>query len=147
MIGWWLNHTAVDNSDILAGLKIIDVDTHISERYELWTSRAPAKDRDAVPQRKEINGERVWVRDGDTVIGRGGAASGVQADGSRVSVGLAWGRGAVWRASSRRASMTSKTITGNAPPSRPAFVNVQASTVLTRCQVMFPPMRDWRLES
>ena len=78
------DRTAVDNSDILAGLKIIDVDTHISEPYDLWTSRAPAKYRDAVPQLKEINGQRMWVLNGDTVIGREGAASVVQADGSKL---------------------------------------------------------------
>ena len=27
----------------LAGLKLIDSDTHFSEPYDLWTSRAPAK--------------------------------------------------------------------------------------------------------
>ena len=27
----------------LEGIKVIDADTHLSEPYDLWTSRAPAK--------------------------------------------------------------------------------------------------------
>ena len=74
----------VDNSDILAGIKIIDSDTHLSEPYDLWTSRAPAKFRDLVPQLKERNGRRVWVVDGDIVIHGEGAASVVRPDGEKA---------------------------------------------------------------
>ena len=34
--------------DMLAGIKIIDVDTHISEWPGLWTDRAPAAYRDTL---------------------------------------------------------------------------------------------------
>ncbi|MFT7650632.1 MAG: hypothetical protein ACI8Y4_005406, partial [Candidatus Poriferisodalaceae bacterium] len=39
--------------ELLDGLSIIDTDTHWSEPYDLWTSRAPAKYRDRVPQMGE----------------------------------------------------------------------------------------------
>ena len=29
--------------DALAGIRVIDVDTHLTEPHDLWTSRAPAK--------------------------------------------------------------------------------------------------------
>ena len=50
--------TAVDNSDILEGIEIIDVDSHLSEPHDLWISRAPARYRDLVPQVKERNGHK-----------------------------------------------------------------------------------------
>jgi uncharacterized protein len=49
----------------LAGMPIIDVDTHLTERHDLWTSRAPAKFRDKVPQVREVNGRRAWFINGD----------------------------------------------------------------------------------
>ena len=51
-------HSAVTN-DIFAGIKVIDVDTHISEPRDLWTSRAPAKWRDRVPQMRMLDGRMV----------------------------------------------------------------------------------------
>ena len=36
----------------LAGLNLIDSDTHYSEPYDLWTSQAPAKYKERVPQVK-----------------------------------------------------------------------------------------------
>ncbi|MDH4143596.1 MAG: amidohydrolase [Acidimicrobiia bacterium] len=75
---------AVDNSDLLAGIKLIDVDSHLSEPHDLWTNRAPAKYRDLVPQVKERNGRRVWVVDGDIPIGGLGAASVVAPDGGKM---------------------------------------------------------------
>jgi hypothetical protein len=45
-------------------LAIIDVDAHISEPHDLWTSRAPAAYRDRVPHVTQVDGERAWVVDG-----------------------------------------------------------------------------------
>jgi predicted TIM-barrel fold metal-dependent hydrolase len=81
--------TAVDNSDILDGIKIIDVDSHLSEPHDLWISRAPARYRDLVPQVKERNGHKHWVVNGDIPIGRVGAASVVQPDGGKM-LGVSW---------------------------------------------------------
>ena len=38
------------------GIQIIDTDTHWSEPHDLWTSRAPAKYKDLVPQMRTHNG-------------------------------------------------------------------------------------------
>ncbi|MPY92991.1 MAG: amidohydrolase family protein [Acidimicrobiia bacterium] len=75
--------TSVDNTDILAGIKIIDTDTHLSEPYDLWTSRAPAKYRDLVPQVRELAGKPRWVVDQDKVIGKISAASVIAPDGGK----------------------------------------------------------------
>ena len=66
-------------------LKIIDVDTHWSEPEDLWTSRAPAKWRDRVPQKKlDAQGEMMWTIDGDISIGLGSAASVVHETGRKA---------------------------------------------------------------
>jgi len=65
-------------------LSIIDVDSHISEPHDLWTSRAPAAFKDRVPRVGEHEGQRAWLVDGDvhlgmaipsSVVGRGGDKS------------------------------------------------------------------------
>ncbi len=40
-------------SPIFPGISIIDTDTHWSEPHDLWTSLAPAKYKDLVPQIRE----------------------------------------------------------------------------------------------
>jgi predicted TIM-barrel fold metal-dependent hydrolase len=44
----------------LAGIKIVDCDTHITEAPDLFTSRAPAKFKDKVPFQKRVNGVDRW---------------------------------------------------------------------------------------
>jgi predicted TIM-barrel fold metal-dependent hydrolase len=70
--------------EMLAGIKIIDVDTHISESPDLWTSRAPAALRDRVPRMVEKDGKRRWVIEEDTPLSAGGANSAIMKDGSKV---------------------------------------------------------------
>src|SRR5579871_856863 len=55
----------------LAGIKVIDVDTHLTEPHDLWTSRAPAKWKERVPQVKMLDGQMSWVIDGNQSIGTG----------------------------------------------------------------------------
>jgi predicted TIM-barrel fold metal-dependent hydrolase len=43
---------------------VIDVDTHVTEPADLWTSRVPQKWRDRVPHIERVNGTEVWVTDG-----------------------------------------------------------------------------------
>ena len=69
--------------DSLAGIKVIDVDTHLSEPYTLWTARASAKWKDRVPQVKTVDDKRQWVIDGKTVMGPVSAVSCVSADGEK----------------------------------------------------------------
>ena len=54
--------------DLLAGIKIIDVDTHISESPTLWTDRAPAKFKDRVPRIVGEGADRKWVIDEDKFV-------------------------------------------------------------------------------
>lgn len=44
----------------LAGIKIVDCDTHITEAPDLFTSRAPAKFKDKVPYQKRVDGVDRW---------------------------------------------------------------------------------------
>ena len=60
---------------VLDSLKIVDVDAHITEPADLWTSRAPAKWRDRVPRVVEgEDGGAMWSIDG-VVLGRALGAS------------------------------------------------------------------------
>lgn len=64
-------------------LRVIDVDTHLTEPHDLWTSRAPTAFRDRVPQVRDIDGRASWTVD-DVVLGPAGAASVVRRDGSKA---------------------------------------------------------------
>jgi uncharacterized protein len=44
----------------MSGYKIIDVDTHVTEMPDLWTSRVPAHMRDAVPRVDTDARGRLW---------------------------------------------------------------------------------------
>lgn len=70
-----------------AEIPVIDVDTHLTEPHDLWTSRAPAAWRDRVPQVKMIDGRRNWVIDGGTVLGPAMASSVVRRNGDKA-IGL-----------------------------------------------------------
>ncbi len=61
-------------------VKVIDTDTHMTERHDLWTSRAPAKWRDRVPHVERVDGAATWLVDGE-VLGRAGAGGVIDRDG------------------------------------------------------------------
>ncbi len=68
----------------LAGLPVIDVDTHFTEPPDFWTSRAPAALRDRAPRMVTFDdGVERWVADADTVLGPVGYCV-VRQDGSKV---------------------------------------------------------------
>jgi predicted TIM-barrel fold metal-dependent hydrolase len=72
------------------GHQVIDVDTHLSEPHDLWTSRAPASLKSRVPQVKVKDGQRTWVIDEDRVIAYAtNPTSVVLPDGSKVR-GYEW---------------------------------------------------------
>lgn len=50
--------------DWLVRLSVIDVDTHLVEPADLWTSRAPAKYKDRVPQVLDSANGPQWMADG-----------------------------------------------------------------------------------
>jgi predicted TIM-barrel fold metal-dependent hydrolase len=70
--------------DALAGIKVIDVDTHLTEPHDLWTSRAPAKWKERVPQVKMVDGKRQWVIDGDRPMAVANPSSVVRPDGVKA---------------------------------------------------------------
>lgn len=61
-------------------MKVIDTDTHMTERHDLWTSRAPAKWRDRVPHVERVDGAATWIVDGE-VLGRAGAGGVIDRNG------------------------------------------------------------------
>jgi len=83
--------TAIDRANLFkdctspfGGRKVVDVDTHLTEPHDLWTSRAPASLKDRVPQVMAIDGKRSWVLDGDVIIGEGAnPSSTVKRDGTK----------------------------------------------------------------
>src|SRR5882724_3425324 len=64
-------------------VKVIDADTHMTERHDLWTSRAPAKFKDRVPHVIKIDGAATWVVEDDIVLGRAGAGGVVDKHGKK----------------------------------------------------------------
>ncbi len=69
----------------VTGLKVIDTDTHWSEPYDLWTSRAPRAYVDRVPQMAERQGRRRWWFDGDIPIGLPIASSVIDPQGDKIT--------------------------------------------------------------
>jgi uncharacterized protein len=61
-------------TDLFDRYRVIDVDTHLTEPPDLWTSRVPEAMRDDVPRIVERGGLEVWVA-GDQFIGAPGAYS------------------------------------------------------------------------
>jgi predicted TIM-barrel fold metal-dependent hydrolase len=74
---------ARDSFQNLRNIPIIDADTHYSEPYDLWTSRAPADWKDRVPRRAKVDGVDTWVLDNRN-FGFAGPASCIRKDGSKA---------------------------------------------------------------
>ncbi len=66
----------------LEGLRVVDADTHLTERHDLWTSRAPAGMEDRMPHVAEVDGQATWVVEG-AVLGRAGAGGVVDKDNNK----------------------------------------------------------------
>src|SRR3954447_6681943 len=63
---------------------VIDVDTHLTEPHDLWTSRAPKKFVDRVPHVEIVDGLSTWVVDDGAKLGRALAASVIRKDKSKM---------------------------------------------------------------
>jgi predicted TIM-barrel fold metal-dependent hydrolase len=48
-------------SKLAEEVRVVDADTHMTERHDLFTSRAPAKYKDLVPHVTEIDGKPHWI--------------------------------------------------------------------------------------
>lgn len=57
--------------DLFDEYAVIDVDTHVTEPPDLWTSRVPAKWRERVPRIESFDGKAFWVIDGRRGIAPG----------------------------------------------------------------------------
>ena len=69
----------------LAGLRVIDVDAHITEPADLWTRRAPARFADRVPHVVDVDGVPMWSFDGVLLDNRRvNLSSVIRPDGEKV---------------------------------------------------------------
>jgi predicted TIM-barrel fold metal-dependent hydrolase len=90
------------------GLRVVDADSHMTERHDLFTSRAPKGYEERVPHVERIDGEDMWVIEG-TSFGRAGSGGTVDHDGKKhpffESQGGDWGiddvHPAAWNAVAR----------------------------------------------
>jgi predicted TIM-barrel fold metal-dependent hydrolase len=64
-------------------LSIIDVDAHISEPHDLWTSRAPASLKDRVPRVVKSGDKRAWIVDADIELAHASPSSVIRKDGAK----------------------------------------------------------------
>lgn len=69
--------------DMLAGIKIIDVDTHVSEWADLWTARAPQKLKHLVPRLTGEGADRHWVIGENDYLAARSANAAVMKDGTK----------------------------------------------------------------
>ena len=64
--------TLPDTPTLVEDLMVIDADSHLTERHDLFTSRAPKGFEDKVPHVEEIDGMDMWVLEGKT-FGKAGS--------------------------------------------------------------------------
>jgi len=85
-------------STMVEGLRVIDADSHLTERHDLFTERAPAGWEEKVPHVVNIDGADMWVIEGKT-FGKAGSGGTIDHDGKkhpfRESQGGSWGIGDV----------------------------------------------------
>src|SRR5258708_3375693 len=70
--------------ELLKGIKIIDVDTHISESPPFSTDRAPAKLKDRMPRIVGEGADRKWVIDEDKFIAIPWAVCAIKHGGEKI---------------------------------------------------------------
>jgi predicted TIM-barrel fold metal-dependent hydrolase len=81
-------------SSLADGLRVIDADSHMTERHDLFTERAPKGYEDRVPHVERIDGQKMWVIEGQT-FGRAGSGGTIDHDNKKHpwvdSQGGPWG--------------------------------------------------------
>ena len=88
-------------------LRIIDADTHLTERHDLFTSRAPEKYKDRVPRVVDVEGKPFWVVDDDVQLGPARAGTVIDRNGDKFAFEecklnpIEWGIEAAWDPTSR----------------------------------------------
>jgi uncharacterized protein len=92
-------------------VRVIDADTHLTERHDLFTSRAPAAYRDRVPRVLQVDGKPHWVVDADVVLGPARAGTVIDRAGDKYPFEecklnpIEWGYRAAWDPEARLAWM------------------------------------------
>jgi uncharacterized protein len=80
--------------ELAEGLRVIDVDSHLTERHDMFTERAPKGYEDKVPHVERIDGVDMWVIDG-TTFGKAGSGGTIDPEGRKhpfqESQGGSWG--------------------------------------------------------
>ena len=64
------------------GIRVVDADSHMTERHDLFTERAPKGYEDKVPHVEQIDGMDMWVIDGHT-FGKAGSGGTIDHDGKK----------------------------------------------------------------
>jgi predicted TIM-barrel fold metal-dependent hydrolase len=88
-------------------VRVIDADTHMTERHDLFTSRAPKGYEDRVPRVEDVDGMPHWVVDDHVVLGPAGGGGVLDHDGNKYpfaeSIGnsIDWVHPAAWDADVR----------------------------------------------
>src|SRR5688572_30618566 len=81
-------------SNAVQGLRVVDADSHMTERHDLFTERAPKGYEDRVPHVERIDGVDMWVIEGKT-FGKAGSGGTIDHDGKKHpfcdSQGGGWG--------------------------------------------------------
>ena len=73
---------------------VFDADTHWCEHPDMFTSRASADVLDRVPRVEEVDGQKMWVMDGNVVMGQFSAGGVINRKGEKVDADTAlhtWG--------------------------------------------------------
>src|SRR5262249_24778458 len=92
-VGRRLHEEAENMVQLIDGLRDVDVDSHMTERHDLFTERAPKGYEDRVPHVEEIDGMDMWVIEGHT-FGKAGSGGTIDHEGKkhpfRASQGGSW---------------------------------------------------------
>jgi uncharacterized protein len=151
-----------------AGLKLIDADSHLTEAEDLWTSRAPEKFAERVPQtRTDSDGKSYWFVDGDKRLSRNNSIAFVNKAGEKVpyygaNMDLAGDQIGAAKEDIHRAAVEAKprvelldemgiyaqivypNIMGFAAPALVQGVEPELSYVI--CRIFNDAMREWQAE-
>lgn len=73
----------------LSTISVVDVDTHLIEAADIWTSRAPSSLKDRVPRVEDIDGKANWLM-GDTALGPAFIGGVIRSDGAKIETDEAY---------------------------------------------------------